>query len=191
MVNDETLKAWFFREIFPLEGALTRFLRRNWRNESDIADLRQEVYARVYSAARGGLPLQPKPFLFTTARNHLINTAKRAQIVSIEVVADLESSIVAVDAVTPERYATARDELRQVQAGLDQLPPRCRQVMILRRIDGLSTREVAERLNIAAATVEQQMVHGMRALVDFMLGGSGKIRRAPARKQNLGKGAES
>ncbi len=184
MVDAATLKAWFFREIFPLEPALTRFIRRNWRNESDVADLRQDIYARVYSAAREQLPLQAKPFLFTTARNHLINTAKRAQIVSIEHVADLEASNVAIDTVTPDRHVAARDELRRVQEGLDRLPPRCREVVVLRKIEGLSTREVALRLNVGSDTVEQQMVHGMRALVDFMMGGSGKIRRPSAKRRN-------
>ncbi|HEV7383879.1 MAG TPA: RNA polymerase sigma factor [Phenylobacterium sp.] len=183
MIDDATLKAWFFREVFPLEAALTRYIRRNWRNESDVADLRQEIYARLYSAARERLPLQTKPFLFTTARNHLINLARRAQVVSIEHVADLESSFVVVDAVTPDRHLTARDELRRVQAGLDLLPPRCREVVVLRKIEGLSTKEVAARLNIGVDAVEQQMVHGMRALVDFMMGGPGKIRRPPARKR--------
>jgi RNA polymerase sigma-70 factor (ECF subfamily) len=183
MIDDATLKAWFFREVFPLEAALTRYIRRNWRNESDVADLRQEIYARLYSAARERLPLQTKPFLFTIARNHLINLARRAQVVSIEHVADLESSFVVVDAVTPDRHLTARDELRRVQAGLDLLPPRCREVVVLRKIEGLSTKEVAARLNIGVDAVEQQMVHGMRALVDFMMGGPGKIRRPPARKR--------
>jgi RNA polymerase sigma-70 factor (ECF subfamily) len=182
MIDDATLRAWFFREVFPLEAALTRYIRRNWRNESDVADLRQEIYARIYSAARERLPLQTKPFLFTTARNHLINQAKRAQIVSIDHVAGLEASPVLVDAVTPDRHVTARDELRRVQAGLDRLPPRCREIVVLRKIEGLSTKAVAARLNIGVDAVEQQMVHGMRALVDFMAGGPGKIRRPPARK---------
>ena len=177
MVDDAALKAWFFQEIFPLEPALTRFMQRNWRNQSEVADLRQEVYARVYGAARDELPRNAKAFLFTTARNHMINCATRQRIVSFEHVADLEALPLAADVLTPDRTLTARDELRRVQAGLDRLPPRCREVVVLRRVEGLSTREVAGRLGISIDTVERQMVHGMRALVDFMMGGSGKIRR--------------
>lgn len=180
MVDTETLKSWFFREVLPLEPALLRFLRRNWRREADILDLRQELYARVYDSARQALPLQTKPFVFAAARNLLINRAKRAQIISIELVADLEALNVAVDAITPDRLASARDELRAVQAALDVLPPRCREVVVLRKIEGLSQREVAARMGIAEDTVERQMVHGMRAVVDFMLGGSGRLRRKPA-----------
>src|SRR5579872_1134246 len=159
VVDDDTLRAWFCREIFPLEAALTRFIRRNWRDVADVPDLRQEVYARVYSAAREQLPAQAKPFLFAVARNHLINCAKRAQVVSIEYVADLEASTVAVDEATPDRYAAARDELRRLGAGLDRLPPRCRDVVVLRKIEGLSTREAATRLGVGIDTIEQQMVH--------------------------------
>jgi RNA polymerase sigma factor (sigma-70 family) len=143
MIDDATLRAWFFREVFPLEPALTRCIRRNWRNESEVADLRQEICARIYSAARERLPLQTKPFLFTIARNHLINQAKRAQVVSIDHVAGLESSPVLVDAVTPDRHVTAREELRRGQAGLDRLPPRWREVIVLRKIEGLSEDLVA------------------------------------------------
>jgi RNA polymerase sigma-70 factor (ECF subfamily) len=188
MIDDTTLKAWFFREVFPLEPALTRYIRRNWRNEADIADLRQEVYAKVYNAARERLPLQAKAFLFTTARNHLINTAKRAQIVSFEHVADLETSPVAMDLMTPDRHLSARDELRRVREGLERLPPRCRQVVTLRKIEGLSTKEVAAQLNVGIDTVEQQMVHGMRALVDFMMGGSGRIKRGSEARRTTGRG---
>ena len=188
MIDDTTLKAWFFREVFPLEAALTRYLRRNWRNEADVADLRQEIYAKVYNAARERLPLQAKAFVFTTARNHLINTAKRAQIVSFEHIADLETSHVAADLMTPDRHLSARDELRRVREGLERLPPRCRQVVTLRKIEGLSTKEVAAQLNVGIDTVEQQMVHGMRALIDFMMGGSGRIRRGAEARRATGRG---
>ena len=181
MVNRDTLKEWFFREVLPLEPALMHFLRRNWRDSAEWVDLRQDIYARVYDAARESLPLQTKAFLFTTARNHLINRARRARVISIELVADLESLSIAVDAITPDRAASAREELRRVQAGLDRLPERCREVIVLRKIEGLSQREVAARMGIGEDTVERQMVQGMRALVDFMVGGTGRIRRAPAR----------
>jgi RNA polymerase sigma factor (sigma-70 family) len=179
MIEDEELRAWFFREVFPLEAALTRFIRRNWRNESDVADLRQDIYTKVYTAAQRQLPIQARAFLFTTARNHLINTAKRAKIVSFDLVADLEASFPEAMSADLDRQLTARDELRRVQAGLERLPARCRQVMTLRRVEGLSTKEVAAHLNISVSTVEQQMVHGLRALTDYMMGGQGRIRRSP------------
>jgi RNA polymerase sigma factor (sigma-70 family) len=187
MVEDEALKAWFIREILPLEAALTRFLRNNWRNKDDIPDFRQEIYARVYDSAREGLPLQASRYLLTVARNHLINSSKRASVVSFELVADLESMVVVWDTVTPERHFAAREELHLLEAGLKILPKRCREIIHLRKIEGLTQREVAHRLKITESTIEHQTIFGMRALVDFMLGGSGKIKRgAAARKRDKG-----
>ncbi|HTD03875.1 RNA polymerase sigma factor [Undibacterium sp.] len=187
MVDDQSLKAWFVQEILPLEAALNRYIRRNGGRDADVADIRQDIYVRLYTAAREELPRMAKPFLFATARNYLINGAKRAQVVSIEYVAELEASA-SVDEITPERNAIAFEELRQLRAGMEQLPPRCREVVTLRKIEGLSTREAASRLDVGIDTIEQQMVHGMRALVDFMLGGSGKIRRPPAKKARSERG---
>lgn len=179
MVDDADLNAWFCREVLPLERGLTRFIRRNWRTDADVMDLRQEIYERALNGARGGLPDQSPAYLFTVARNHLINRAKRARIVSFELVADLESIDVDVDLFATERHLSARDELRRAQAGLERLPRRCREVVQLRKVEGLSTREVAERLGVGTDTVEKQMTLGMRALVDFMLGGTGRIERKP------------
>jgi RNA polymerase sigma factor (sigma-70 family) len=175
LAERDPLKAWFCRDILPLEPALTRFIRRNWRNEADLTELRQDIYEKVFEGARAQIPLNAKAYLFATARNHLINHARRARIVSFDLVADLENSPILVDVVTPERVTSAREELRRVSAALDRLPPRRRTVVMLRKIEGLSHKDIAARLGITVSTVEQQLSHGMRTLVDLMLG-SGKPR---------------
>lgn len=177
MVEEATLNAWFCAEVLPLERALTSFISRNWRIASEVADLRQDIYERALTGARSGIPLHTRHYLFTVARNHLINQAKRGQIVSIELVADTSALELESSAFGAEQHLTAREELRRTQRGLEQLPPRCREVIWLRKVEGLSTRETADRLGISLDTVEKQITQGMRALADFMLGGSGKIRR--------------
>ena len=179
-MDPRALDDWFISEVLPLEAALMRFLRRNWRAESDIVDLRQEVYARVCEAASAAAPINPKAFVFTTARNLLIDRTRHARVVPLEVATDLEGWALGVDEVTPDRHLTAREEVRRLQAGLAVLPTRCREVVVLRKIEGLSQREVAARMGIREDTVERQTAHGMRALADFMLGGSGRIRRPAA-----------
>ena len=177
-MDPRALDEWFVGEVLPLEAALMRFLRRNWRTEADIVDLRQEIYARVCEAAAVAQPVNAKAFIFTAARNLLIDRTRHARVVPLEVAVDLDGWGATVDEVTPDRHLTARDELRRLQAGLDQLPARCREVVVLRKIEGLSQREVAARMGIREDTVERQTAHGMRALADFMLGGPGRIRRA-------------
>lgn len=182
-MDPRALDDWFVGEVLPLEAALMRFLRRNWRTEADIVDLRQEVYARVCEAASHAPPVNTKAFVFTAARNLLIDRTRHARVVPLEVAVDLEVWGQGVDEVTPDRHLSARDELRQLQAGLALLPARCREVVVLRKIQGLSQREVADRMGIREDTVERQTAHGMRALADFMLGGPGRIRRGASSGQ--------
>ena len=169
-VDAARLRDWFMDEIVPLEPALTQYLQHNWRNRSDIADLRQEVYARVFEAARESLPDRSKQFLFATARNLLVDRVRREQIVPIEAVADLEALDIAKDAPGPDRSAIARDELRRFQAALEKLPPRCREAVMLQKIDGLSIREIAQRMGVAETTVKTQLADGIRELAKMLYG---------------------
>jgi RNA polymerase sigma-70 factor (ECF subfamily) len=177
---------WFVQEVLPLEAALTRFLRRHWRKEAEVQDLRQEVYVRVYEASRAGVPYYVQQFVFTTARNLMIDLLRRAQVVSIETVSDLEALDVYTDEAGPEREVIARDELRRLQSALDRLPPRCREIVTLRKVQGISQREVARRLGIVEDVVEHQVMKGIRLLAAALYGedyqGARRRGRTPVRK---------
>jgi RNA polymerase sigma-70 factor (ECF subfamily) len=162
--------AWFAREVLPLEAALMQFLQHNWRNKSDVADLRQDVYVQVYEAALKQIPDKPKQFVFATARNLLVDRVRREQVVPIEAVADLDALDVAMDEPPPDRQVAARDELRHLQAALDRLTPRCREAVVLGRIEGLSGVQIAERMGIGQATVSKHLTDGLAALTDMIHG---------------------
>jgi RNA polymerase sigma-70 factor (ECF subfamily) len=166
----DDVSAWFVREVLPLEAILMQFLHHNWRNASDIADLRQEVYVRVCEAAQKQLPDHTKRFVLTTARNLLINRLRHEHVVPIEAVADVDALGVAIDQPGPEQVAMARDDLRRLQIVLDRLPPRCREAMILAHVEGLPGHAIAQRMNVNQATVSEHLANGLRALTDIVYG---------------------
>jgi RNA polymerase sigma factor (sigma-70 family) len=169
--------AWFVREVLPLEAALMQFLHHNWRNKSEIADLRQDVYERICEAAQRQLPRQTKAFLFTTARNLLIDRTRGARIIPIEAAVDWETLNLAMEAPGPDRVLMAREELRRLQAALDRLPPRCREAVVLKQIDGLSRHEIASRMGVGEETVKMHLTNGMRALADILYSEPEDLRR--------------
>jgi RNA polymerase sigma-70 factor (ECF subfamily) len=158
---------WFVREVLPLETSLRKFLRRGWRNEADIRDLCQDVYVAVYEAALKEIPASARAFTFVVARNVLADRVRRAQIVPIEAVADLEALGVSVDEPGPERAAIARQDLRKLQAALERLPSRWREVVVMRKVQGLSLAEIVTRLGIAERTVSQHLTSGITALANL------------------------
>lgn len=161
-------KAWFVREVLPLEPALMQFFRRSWRNKSDVEDMCHDVYVRVYEAACKEIPSPARPFVFSVARNLLINRVRREHIVSIDAVADLDALGIALDEPGPDRSAMARQDLQRLQDALDKLPPRCREAVVLRKIEGLGRREIAGRMGIAEATVAEYLAIGIDTLADLL-----------------------
>ncbi len=173
-MTGEDVSAWFVREILPLEAILMHYLRHNWRNASDIADLRQEVYVRVFESARERLPDNAKRFLLTCARNLLIDLVRREQIVPIEAVADLETLGVAIDTAGADRAAIARDELRRLEAAIAELPPRAREAITLAYVEGLTGPEIAARMGISKSTVSEHLAGALRTLTNVLYGRGGR-----------------
>ncbi|WP_340318176.1 RNA polymerase sigma factor [Rhizorhabdus argentea] len=190
MVTNAVLNAWFCLEVLPREPVLTRFIGRHWRSSDEVPDIRQDVYERVLLGASRALPELSGPYIFTVARNVMINRARRANIIKLGLVTELEQIVPDIDWLTPARHVEAREELTRVQAGLDVLPPRCREVLRLRKVEGLSTREVSQQLGIGIDAVEKQLTLGMRALIDFMHGGDGRVQR-PSRARTIKHGPVS
>ncbi len=165
------LDAWFVAHILVHEPALTRFLRRTWRRAEEVADLRQEIYARVYEHAREERPRSPKSFLFSAARHLLADKIRRGRIVSIDYTQDLEGLNVLIDEISPEHRLTARQELSRLATAFAALPENCQEVLWLRRVEGLSQREAALRLGMNEGTLESHMVRGLRALLQALNSG--------------------
>ena len=165
---EDTLESWFTREVLAHEESLTRFLSRRWRDIHELADLRQEAYTRVFEAARRERPRMPRAFLFTTAMHLLADRARRRRLVSICATASEENLHTLVDEICPERQILANRELERVNRALLRLSDKCREVVWMRRVQGLPQREVAERLGVSEKMVEKHLSVGMRKLAKFM-----------------------
>jgi RNA polymerase sigma-70 factor (ECF subfamily) len=165
-VPDDSLDAWFQREILPHEGALVRYLSRVWPRQDEVHDLRQDIYVRVYESAQRTRPAHPRAFLLAAARNLMADHIRRGRIVSIEAVGDPDALHVMVDELTPERRLGAWQELRRAARALNRLPARCREIVWLRKVEQLSNKQIAGRLGLSVRTVEGQILKGMNLLGD-------------------------
>ena len=164
----EPLDTWFKREILTHEAILVRFIARIWPRRDEIADIRQEAYARVYEAARQVRPQTPKAFLFATARHLMADRIRRERIVSIRAGGENDYLNVLVDEISPERRVGAHQELARLAQAFDRLSMKCREVVWLRRVKGLSQKEVADRLGLTEKTIEKHLRTGARQLAHYM-----------------------
>ena len=169
VISSTEVDEWFTVKVLPLEAGLTRYLYHHWRDRSEVSDLRQEVYTRVYEAATKAIPPSPRSFVFTIARNLIIDRIRRARIVPIEVVANIDSLNQAAEDPSPEQQASSREAMRLIQEALTRLSPRRREAFVYRKILGLSQRETALRMNITEYTLERHLSEGLRSLAADLL----------------------
>jgi RNA polymerase sigma factor (sigma-70 family) len=167
VLMEEPLELWFKREILSHEEMLMRFLARVWPHHEELSDIRQEAYARVYEAALKSRPGSPKAFLFTTARHLMADRVRRERIVSIRAGGDLDFLNVLIDEISPERRASAGEDLARLARAFDRLSAKCREVVWLRRVKELSQKEVAEHLGLSQKTVEKHLRTGARLLAHY------------------------
>ena len=161
---DGDLKNWFASAILPHQAALRRYLRCVCKPSSEVPDLLQETLVRVYESATKSRPRFPKTFLFTTARNLLIDKLRRERVVSIDYTPNTFLLDLPIDELSPERQLAAIQDLQQLTCAFESLPEKTRSVIWLRRVAGMSQRETAALLGIEESTLEGHMVRGMRSL---------------------------
>ena len=149
------------------------WLRRRRLGGLDIDDIIQETYTRLVAAESVSHVHDAKSYTFQTAGSVVIDHLRRMKVVSISSVPDLDYLEVVSDDPSPERQAIDRDELHRLAGMIARLPGKVRDVFTLRRVYGLSQREVAGRLGLAESTVEKHMSRGFLLMLDqFAHGGN-------------------
>jgi RNA polymerase sigma-70 factor (ECF subfamily) len=152
--------AGFYRATL---APLRRYLARLLGNTTEAQDVAHDAYVRVFPKVQDHSARSPEAVLYTTARRLAINQLKRRSIAPvIPGPAGLETAASSAPGVAQQ--VMARQELGRLQEAIGQLPPGCRAVLLLRKIELLSHQEIADRLGLAVSTVEKQHARALRLL---------------------------
>lgn len=159
---------WFAEHVQPHEAALRAFLIAQFPTLPDVDDLVQDTFSRVLRVQAAGPVESARGLMFATARNLALDALRRRQVVSFEPMAENNDSAVYMDVTDVAETVSKRQDLELLTEAIQALPDRCRQVMTLRGVYGLSQREIAEKLGISENTVEKQMSKGLKRCGDFL-----------------------
>ena len=159
---------WFAEEVQPIELPLRAYLSRSLPSSADVDDVIQDSYIRLLKAKEKGTIRRPKPFLFAIARNVVRDFLQRkTKTDAIPITENTALPVLENDNDLVESVCR-RQELALLTEAIKLLPERCREVILLRKIKGLSQREIAELLGIAEHTVESLAVKGVRRCAEYI-----------------------
>lgn len=159
------MKSWV--ESFIAHRALLVRVVSRFVKPHEIEDIVQETFVRSYAASRKHAIRSPAAFMMRTARNLALNSANRAE-------NRLSSSIedcfgLLVDAQTPESESQAQEQFLVFCQAVGELPIGCRRAFILKKVYGLSQKEIAGYLGITESTVKKHIIKGMMMTTQYML----------------------
>ncbi|MBB2171879.1 RNA polymerase sigma factor [Gluconacetobacter asukensis] len=161
MVMQADRLEWIAKHILPHEPQLRVWLRG--LSGIDVDDIVQDTYAILIEAHVAHIQ-SPRAYLFTVARNLVLQHYRRAKIISIVALADFDAQSIMEDAPPVDEVVGARQELAQLHATMAELPEKCRDVLVLRRVEGWSQKQVAHHLGVSENVVEKQLARALRLL---------------------------
>jgi len=164
----ESPEKWFKDQVQPHDGSLKAWLRGRYPSVRDVDDIVQESYLRIWKARELHPIDSAKAFLFRIARNLALDTIRHERLSPINVVTDLSLLFVVDDKPDAAALATRQQEIELLVEAIDALPARCREIFILRKLRGVSQKNIAARLGLSEQTVQVQAARGLRRVAESL-----------------------
>ncbi|MGB0851077.1 MAG: RNA polymerase sigma-70 factor [Bacteroidia bacterium] len=145
----------FYKKHYP---SLLNFAIYLTNSRSDSKEIVNDVFVSVWQK-KGKLKIDDslKSYLFTAVKNRCYNFHSKKRIETTEISDSDKVSSFKADSIVQEK-----EMQKQLIDILDSLPPKCRQVFVMSRIDGLSYNEIASLLEISSKTVEAQISKALK-----------------------------
>ncbi len=141
---------------------LVRFLSSRLQSRQEAMEIAQEAYVRLLKLDQPGAVSYMRAFLFKTATN-LASDRLRARHRELHAVrARLFDQF--TEALTPERQVAGTQEVGLLNRLIQELPPKCRQIFLLQRFQGLRFDEIAMRMEISERMVRKHVVRALTYL---------------------------
>lgn len=149
------------------ETAIKGFLRRFLYKQEDIDEIAQETFLRAYRATKGRGIDSPRAYMFRVARRLAYDELSRNTNKLTDYLAEMDEC----DEKGSDPLEDEMEAQQQIKLYLDAisgLPPECRQVFLMRKVQGLPYKEIANKLGITIKTVEYHLTMGAVRCKDYI-----------------------
>lgn len=178
-------KCRIFSNFIHNESSIRHFVSKLFNNRNDIDDILQETFLRTFEADKKNQIHEPKAYLYRVARN--VATSYRSNkhsrfteyLEELDIVLDWDK----IDNCV-ESNLYAQQKLGIYCEAIANLSPQIRKVVLLRKVYDLPVKEIADRLDLSASTVEKHLAKGIRhcnKAIQIRLGDTAVNRHGTAR----------
>jgi RNA polymerase sigma-70 factor (ECF subfamily) len=144
------------------------------RNEDDARDVVQEAYLRAFKSFGGFHGSNGRPWLLTIVRNTAYNLIKKNQTANLTTPFDEEQHVPDSESASPATLVEQDEKSQLIRRALDRLPDEFREIVVLRHLEGLSYKEIADVAHLAPGTVMSRLARARAKLKEFLKAGVGK-----------------
>lgn len=158
----------FEQLVLPHLDAAANLARWLLRNRSDAEDVAQEAMLRAYrffGQFRGG---DARAWLLQIVRNSCYTWLEKNR--PAELMTEFDESLHPHPAASPEAAAAQASDREQLMRALESLPPRAREVLVLRELEGCSYKEIGEITGIPMGTVMSTLSRARERLQKILTG---------------------
>jgi RNA polymerase sigma-70 factor, ECF subfamily len=160
----------FEQAVLPHLDAAYNLARWLMRNEQDAQDVAQEAYLRAFrffSGFRGG---DARSWLMKIVRNTCYSWLHTNR--PLQEATEFDENLFSGDscALNPEEAVLQNDTNTLVRKAMEKLPPTYREVLILRELEGMSYKEIADITGMPAGTVMSSLSRARGRLRQILTG---------------------
>lgn len=159
---------WIATHILPHEAWVRRRLLSAGATRDEADDLIHDAYCRLGDLDAVDHVAVPRAYFLMIVQNLRREGFRRQKVVRFDALTETLASSIIDERGDPERITDARRQLAMVSSTLAALPARCREIFRLRRMEGLSQREIAHRMGVSEGVVENDAAKAVRHVLSAM-----------------------
>jgi RNA polymerase sigma factor (sigma-70 family) len=161
-VLDSQERARFEQLVLPHLDAAFNLARWILRGRNDAEDVAQEAMLRAFRFFRGFHGGDVRAWLLQIVRNSCYSWLEKNR--PMELTTEFDEELYPQPGVTPESLAIAGDNRERLARALESLPPRSREVLVLRELEGCSYKEIAAITSMPIGTVMSALARARQRL---------------------------
>ena len=171
----EQSKAVRFEEIaLPHLSAAYNLARWLVHNQDDAEDLVQEAYLRAFKFFSGYYGGDSRAWLLTIVRNTCYTWLQQNRVLRLADPIEDKLDEVGLDFADPEMLLLQSVDAQIVRQSLQELPVEFREIVVMREMEGLSYKEIADIVDIPIGTVMSRLARGRKRLYVLLADRMGK-----------------